>query len=229
MYYIYIYIQINISSIATSMKLNRDQLFCHRSPFQIASLDTNGPCTSIDHRLQPDMDRTPRTPPGETHRTPCLVMIRCDESMRQPAFMPQKSTKYVTSQAWVLQTYKGNVIWRGSTLEGPGLVCHGFFHLHACTQKTVFRVFWSSLHISGGRTVSKCNMKSQFWKVNHVNLQSTHSGTLFWGTKPDSPTTLAKLPIHCQVPHAACEWMKSPVQVQQYAVKCGAHIPEHLL
>ena len=129
----------------------------------------------------------------------------------------KKSTKYVTSQAWVrtksyrlLQTYKGNVIWRGSTLEGPGLVCHGFFHLHACTQKTVFRVFWSSLHISGGRTVSKCKMKSQFWKVNHVNLQSTHSGTLFWGTKPDSPTTLAKLPIHCQVPHAACEWMKSP-------------------
>ena len=93
----YIYIQINISSIA--VKLNRDQLFCHRSPFQIASLDTNGPCTSIDHRLQPDMDRTPRTPPGETHRTPCLVMIRYDESMRQPAFMPQKIHKicYITS------------------------------------------------------------------------------------------------------------------------------------
>ena len=40
----------------------------------------------------------------------------------------------------------------------------------------------------------------------------------------------AKLPIHCQVPHAAkVNGWKAQVQVQQYAVKCGAHIPEHLL
>ena len=88
-YNIYIYTNKYIihryPSLSIAMKLNRDQLRCHRSPFQIASLDTNGPCTSIDHRLEPgETPRFARVGPQRTPRTPCLVMIRCDESMRQP-------------------------------------------------------------------------------------------------------------------------------------------------